>query len=297
MRVKIIVIMIVLSVVVSGCSQLSNFSFGGDRTGPEEKNHGPGLEMSFDIEEEFIPRLRYRLTLENNGEQSIEIDKEQMQLQSSERTVNGEQPFVEEDITTFKQNIFEENTLTLGPHQTREYTGVLRVKPQYYEDPTNDKVSLQLEVEYPYSTEFSTNVELNAQDFDFQAQRFELSGPVEITNIEGRYSSEEKMDIIYTLRDRGGTSSSIQLEDLTFQLGSQTLSCTPYKEEDGVKIEADNEEISSENSQLFMVCPVDTSQYSSTTTSITTGEFSYTYNLESSEEISFPDTRSTGGFQ
>ena len=284
----------VLSILllVSGCSQMP-FSTNNGQTGPEEKNHGSGLRVSFSIDDEFIPSLRYTLNFENNGEETIEIAQEDFILTTTNRNVEGEIPIEEEDRETFMNQIFNEGKLILGPNQQRKFSGTLDIKEQYYQELTNSKLNIIFKVSYPYSTEFSTDVQILKDEYKLGTKSFEMSGPIAVDSIQGIFASKEQMQIVYGLKDRGNSDSKITIEDYEFSLGTDDLMCDPYRDEQENKIEIETPHLSQDNNYLYFLCDTDISEYSSSTTTQTAGSYSYKYSIEKQISVEFPQSRGT----
>lgn len=294
MNIKTILLLVLVSIFLSGCSSLPSFMSGNGDTGVEEKDHGPGLKVNFDIDDEFLPTLRYELTLENDGEQTIEISQNDIFITTIEREFSGEIPLKSEDIENFKNQLFQNGNLMLGPHQERKYSGILNIDSNYYKESTNNKISLILRISYPYETKFSANVQVNKEDFEFGTQSIKMSGPISISSIEGIFSSQNNLDIVYTLKDRGNAQESITVLNPSFLLGTKQLSCSTFKDSQGNKVETQTPQISKEISEVYFLCNVDISDYSGITTTMTSGSYSYEYITREERIINFPETRSSG---
>ena len=283
-------IFVISMVLFSGCSSLPSFSSSPNQ-GAQEKDHGEGLDIQFDINQDFLPALRYTLEVKNDGEKRIEISSNEFQLISTKRTLDGSIPISSQSIDDFYSNVFPSNSLVLGPHEERTFTGTLNIDSNYYQDVSNEEFDIQLKVTYPYESDFSTNVEVHPQEYIFRVARVDMSGPLQLSSVEGVYKDASTVDIIYELNPTTSLQSSVVIEQFDFKLGTRSLSCQPYKDEGGTKVQITTPQVSSQISKLYFVCEADLSEYSSLTTTLTSGSYSYEYIIEKSETISFPQSR------
>lgn len=283
------IILLCTMLVVSGCSSLPSFPSSNQAT--ENKNHGEGLKVTFSTDSDFLPSLRYTLEITNDGEKTIEISRQDFILTSTKRTLEGLIPLTSQSVDEFYSNIFSSNTLTLGPHEKRVFTGTLNVNSNYYQDVSNTDFDVTLEITYPYIVDFSTNVELNPEEFLFRIARVDMSGPLQISSIQGVYKDTSTVDIIYELRPTTSLKSSVTINQYDFKLGTQSLSCQPYKDEQSTKVQMSTPQVSSQITSLYFVCNADLSDYSSLTTTLTSGSYSYEYVIEKSQKVTFPQSR------
>lgn len=284
------ILLLCTMLVVSGCSSLPSFTSSSNQ-GAENKNHGEGLNVVFSLDQDFLPSLRYTLELTNDGEKTIEISRQDVELTSTKRTLEGNIPLTSQSIDEFYANIFSSNTLTLGPHEKRVFTGTVTIDPNYYEDVSNEGFDLLLEITYPYSADFSTSVELHPEEFLFRVARADMSGPLQLSSIEGVYRDTSTVDIIYELKPTTSLKSSVTINRYDFKLGTRSLSCQPYKDEESTKVEISTPQVSAQISSLYFVCTADLSEYSSLTTTLTSGSYSYEYVVDKSQRVTFPQSR------
>lgn len=284
------IIFAIILVIISGCSSLPSFSSSPNQ-GSEKKNHGNGLDITFEINEDFLPSLRYTLEVRNDGEKRIEISSNDLQLLSTKRTLEGNVPITSQSLDDFYSNIFSSNSLVLGPHEQRVFTGTLEIDSNYYQDISNEEFDLLLKITYPYQSDFSTNVELNPQEYLFRVARVDMSGPLQLSSVEGVYKDSSRVDIIYELKPTTTLQSSVVIEQFDFKLGTRSLSCQPYKDEGGTKVQIATPQVSSQISKMYFLCEADLSEYSSLTTTLTSGSYSYEYVVEESKNIGFPQSR------
>lgn len=289
MKKIVIVFIFVFFLFLYGCS---NVPGGGGGSGLADENHGPGLEMTMDIDDRFLPSLEYTITFNNRGEEPIEISREDFEITTRQRNLDSANdiPIESESIEELKDDLFSEGSLQVPPNRDITTRGFFQIDEEYYNRASTEKLDLRVSLKYPYSTDFSNNLELDLVNYDVRSERIEMSGPIQITDIEGIFHTREDFSMSYTIEDVSRYSSSVSIDSLDLIFGNTNLNCEYYIEENGVRQSIDSPSLSRSRDTIYAMCGVDASNYQGgeSISTMTEGEISYEYSINLEEEIEFP---------
>lgn len=321
MKFKELLILLVLLLLLSSCSSSTggslNSIFGGGSSSSsssvtqKEDLTGKGLEFTFNLDDKWIDirRVDYELTLENTGKKNVNLQRSRVKLITEDRLTDANSyVFTSDSLNTFYTNLFTNgNDIVLVQNQklSKPITGSLFIEPDFFLNLAKNSVKYTLSFEYDYQTEFKNNVQL-----DFRAgsktwlkvtDTLSQAAPVEITNIELTPSSVNQgnvYSIVYTIKETGPADSenTVEIKDLKLVFSNQDLSDCRYFTHAGStlkEIQRDNLKITKTQKDILVVCNYDMSQFVSQefSSSVTSGSFSYVYEVSKTGTIRLPKDR------
>lgn len=300
---------LLLVVFFSGCSTDSSnslsgwFTFGsqGKQGSIDTPTTGDGLEISLDIDDTLLPKLRYTFEMRNTGDKPVELLRENVIFTTEER-LGGQSVFTQDSLSSFYDKLFSRgNTIQIPPSGERiSFSGVLDVREEYYRDYTNEDFTYTLKVVYDYETTFDNNIELDLENYIIKTDRPSQAAPVKMRKIEILPTNDDSIfQVLYTIEDSSSLldETVVQIEDISIIFGSQRLNCRNFYVIDSEYVEAQDTLLSSSLDSLVLVCDVSTLDYDldSITNTKTSGSFSYIYSIKEDGIIRFDqDSRSLG---
>lgn len=280
--------------IFTGCSGISN-----TKSGPVEKLiSGKGLEVDFDIDDEYISsgKLRYEITLENSGELPVVLKRENFILSYSP----DDEIITSDSIESFYNKVFDGNSkIEIYSGQEFSTAGVLNIKNNFLTDTILSEFKIRLSINYDYSTQFSNNILIDttykkgSELFDI-TDKLSQAAPIVIDDIEMIPELEEgEFELIYYFDNNGYAGDMdnvyVEIKNVDMGIGTNSISCNPrIKDGDNFR-EVSKYFISSDmEGELIALCPVSLNSNDIYNT-ITFGSFDYNYEMEFSEVISLPE--------
>ena len=213
----IVILVLILMVAFSGCS--GKFSFPSSSSSnlgktPDVDTSGKGLEVKFNVDDQWIStkRVDYTITLKNSGLNEVVLGDENVKLTTMQSTNELTSVFTDESIFEFENSILMDNgQLELNHDESREdIRGSLFIKDDFFADLTYEKINYLLSINYDYETEFSNNLEfdLNSKTIMRVLDKVGQAAPVNIYKIEMTPYSGDEYILNYYFRDNGPTGSS-----------------------------------------------------------------------------------------
>ena len=312
--IKKFLILIFIAIFLSSC-----ITPGGTKNNlPEEDNSGIGLKFTFDLDDNDLAfgNLNYKLSLINTGKETITLTRDNFKLKTIEKTVEGNIIIDQDSLEEFYNQLFANGELKIYRSTNGNgfsTSGVLKLNKEYIEDQTKEKVTILLETDYDYGTEFSEQVELtlsNSGDDEFDELRTpEQASPVQMKKIELKKKGIDNYWIRYTILDKGpndiGFTSSlnriVKLDNLDFVFSTRHLSNCEYKYDKGsteLSMNENNLVINEEINKIYVECPIDTSWIEKETSTLieTSGSFEYNYKLKYQKSFKLPDNINSNNF-
>lgn len=272
-----------------GCSQVP-----GVGTSNKEIISNDGLVVSFSLKKNFLPLIEYELVLRNVGATPVEITRDNIDLFTLEKMQASFEKNVltQESLDDFYNQLFASSqTLVIGPEQRRVIKGTFQVEDDYYFSSINTELSILLSINYDYKTEVSSNVDLDLLNRKLRSDRLVQAAPVVVENLNLFVRDSQNYRLIFDIKNKGG-ASLVNLDDYSFFLGTNRLSCTSYGINGDIQ-QVDVVTISRRYSYLTISCviPNDFLQQDDIFTTKFFGDFTYNYQLSFSERIVLPRQR------
>lgn len=299
---KFLVILFLFVFLFSSCATTGGgglgglFKSGGDV--PKEVSRGDGLEIDFRLDDGWITRgmLRYELTLSNSGRDPITIDRGNFELDTRENLVI----FASGAVEDFYDQVLGDG-ITLYNGQEIKKSGSLELDNSFLRESILPDFTYILTVDYDYTTEFSSQVEIDPkmeQNNNPLRVRGGISqaAPVKVSDIEMEPYRDNAFILLYYFKDEGDNgntkTTSVEIDDFDVKLGSDSLSCEPYyKGSDGYYTKSNRFLINEKNGQLLARCFVNLDLDSGVYQTTTGGDFSYNYNIVIEDKITLPENR------
>lgn len=305
MRKYLFMLFLSLTILLSGCSGL-NLGGGSSDNVPEEDITGSGLKINLELKDDWISQKRvdYYLTIENSGSDEIVLSRENFRLYTLQVDDDGvTDAFTDESVEEFYSNLFQNGDLILP--QNAEITGIsgqLMVENWLFSDLNAGSFDYVLEVLYDYKTHFKNNLEITKGEKKPLRITDKLSqaAPVKISEIKAEPFEDYIYYVSYKISNKGELNANdeylIELNDFNIEFGSRRLTdCIGYIEENGNKKKLERNEyiLNKDRPQFYYACKVSFENYDNlvTTTTTTSGEFSYNYANFEKGSISLPKER------
>jgi hypothetical protein len=291
MRKLFVGFLLIFVVVLSSCSSLG----GGSKTDyPDEVKSGKGLSVDFNTDDRLIKsgKLQYEISLENSGKEEITLSRQNFVL-SVDTT---QSVFTSASVEEFYTSILENGDLILYPNQEVQAGGVLEFEPNFLENRVLPDVSLILSINYDFTTEFDSTVNLVRDNgiWKLNSDNSNQAAPVKIDKLELEINQGDNYYLIFYFNDVGQNGDLlsknvlINIDNFNARLGTTSLSCVPSYYDGKFFTSTSDYIINSQRDDLVARCSVsitDSSSYSSKVIST----FDYNYKMKFEEKITFPD--------
>ncbi len=294
----LIAIAVIFLLVISGCSNSSNY--------PEENTRGVGLEISLQTDQRWVNLLQvgYSLKIKNSGNDPITLTRENFRLGTDMRPDGISEIFTKESIDEFYSKILgSQSELTVYRNQELHFSGILNINEEFYNNINNDGFTYFLLTNYEYETRFDNNLQLTVSEKRLRSDTISQAAPVQVTDIELIPRPGDIYAIGYNIEDRGPSrndrTTNIQIRSLNLQFSNQPLSlgdCRYFGIEQNnrnTQLDPSNLMINNRFQKILVSCDIDVSSFDKNTpTNIkTSGSFSYQYTLRNEGTVRFPKER------
>ncbi len=302
MKKMFILLVLSFSLLFAGCSNLGGSSNGGQTGAGEEVVKGEGLEVRFNIDDkylDFTPDLDYSIEIENSGKHPITLDQSDISIETLQLNDDGSGIIEEQSFEALKDNLFSKNSQIRMPYGTkREAHGTLKIIEDFYKQTAVSDFTINLNIKYEYETDFNNNLEINVAKNEMDTDTISQAAPVQMTNIEYRPKDETSFRLIYTIEDVGDSrfdETIVEIDRIDVKLGNNNPnSCEVYVEEGNKKTKVDNNQIrlTKDLQKVLYVCDYNLEwDRDETINTVTSGSFTYNYELEFEETIRLPENR------
>ena len=297
MKKQTILLSLIFLFLFSACS--------GTSTGvKEEVIVGDGLEIiDFDVDEDDISfkEVLFNLRFKNSGKHEVILTKENTHIITLLQTSSGDNVFTEESLNKFYDSLFKNEEIILyNSQETELFDNILEISDEAFcNDSSNNEIKFVFTTSYDYQTDFSNNLNLNLKEKEVYVDRITQAAPVKVEDIELK-KTRNGYEIRYYIKDNpnlmSSTNSIVTINKYSINIGTETLSCTPFVELDnGNKKELSNNNLKLTGNQpsIYFVCPFNFEKYIAreSTTTKTWGTFEYNYEITKTHKISLPSER------
>jgi hypothetical protein len=290
MNIKSFFVILFVAFLLSSCSQGSK-----SQGQAKEEIRGEGLDVQFTIDSTLLPSLQVDLSLKNLGTEPLRISREDFSITTLEKTAEGNSILFEPSIEYFQEKIFEQGDLVLEPTSEKHFQGNLEILKDYYSNTLFSEAHVLFFIQYITKTSFDTQVRLNFEKgFSIDTSSISQAAPLKIREIKP-YLKDDRYKLLLYL-SKAKPSQSITIENYDVVLGTSSLFCSLFLEEDSsfTKIE-DTYLYSNNGEQLVLVCNFDPSVYDSSRYVDTklSGTIEYTLSEKISQTLRFPEKRTS----
>ncbi len=308
MKKYFIIIFLVLILFLSGCSGNNSFFSGNNKIGKtQEDNTGNGLEVDFRISKQDIlsKKLNYEINLKNSGKEPITLTRENINLHTIQKLNDGSNVFTQDSLNLFYTKLLgKTQSLTLVQNQEKNgIGGILKIKPEYFENINNEKIDYILNIDYDYKTSFSNNIELNLKENSRNKltilDSLSQAAPVKINKIKLENGNQESQ-YIFSFQIIDGSSfltnknTIIKFKNIiNLKFRTQFLNNCKYfivKNNLNKEVQLENFILNKNNNKLILKCLITINEKEKINTQIS-GELEYNYKTQKTETIKLPDDR------
>jgi len=291
---KILIFLTLFSIIIffSGCSNQSLQSNKIDNTGK-----GLEVELNLKTDEILYQKINYDMILKNSGKEKLNLQKENIKLNSIEKLKNGKDVFTEESLNNFYSKLFNPQLKLFQNQEKKVLDQILKIDSQYFNNINNEEINLVLNINYPYITEFTNNVEINVKDKNKLKILDELSqaAPLKIDKIDlkqGEFDNE--FIIIFELKENSNfiskDNSIIKINEYKFNFkGNELDTCIYFTKNENLdkQIQIENLILNKKNTLLKIKCKTTINEKDITITKVS-GEIKYDYSSKITKNIKLP---------
>lgn len=308
---KFIILILLVSFLFSGCDMsvdgMKNGFFSAfessashSNSGKEVDNTGSGLDLKLNIDSKNINsgRLIYEVSMENSGAEPILINTGNFKLGTKQEYGSGilesgtVEAFYTKVLSSWDGKLYQNMDFKQG--------GVLKISDDFLKSHV-EGFDMFLRVNYPYKTEFVTNIELveNYGLFEIKSGKsFEQASPIQVNKVDLIPDVGENMYILEVeINDKGDRGDISKLEDKGIVLNNFDIFFGKESLRGKCEIKPETVEVSSsidlknfkvmDGSKLVLECPVSIVEKEGFVTQIT-GSFDFEYDIVDSVSVRIP---------